>query len=579
MCRKGLGPAAASAVLEDACHHRLLQLGIIDEEQWSLGISEIDGVDTAVGVVLLREPKEVAILVLEEFVRSHHVPVRGTQDFGILLAACCHAVVIDLAVECAASCHDARIAALQVAEGLEDGHLASVSPVALVALVHVLDVLHLIVAQHGEAAGLLHLPEVVDVGHCGHVGNLLCSDALAPCEALASLHLRAVWAGKFACLHECVLHLIGLPHAHMAVDGWHVEVSPVDADAVALLGQYGLLHGACLHVGDTILEAAAGERGLVVLVDSLLGIGREVELHIVLLSVGAANLIGNIVDGSGDEVIVVYEHGCGEHQVQLHRAAHHSIIGVGGQYVHALLHGGLQFHVLWLHVAIESEVGIGTSCGVVAMGGYHVLACMEMLLEVGIKVQHHVVHPGLACGCHLLSVDIELEHIVVGILQIEVGSQLLGTEFHLSADIDIASLTAPLIAHIIQAIASPGSLLLLPSGHAGAFGGPSISLHLMGDKAFPALLIGHGGYALEHILLRATHKAIGGAIHSEESQNGLLGIGPVACGAVGEPVVGRPHRKVRVIDHQWHRGQTQVCTLVRLENLTRLCHSCCCYSQ
>ena len=60
----------------------------------------------------------------------------------------------------------------------------------------------------------------------------------------------------------------------------------------------------------------------------------------------------------------------------------------------------------------------------------------------------------------------------------------------------------------------------------------------MGDKAFPALLIGHGGYALEHILLRATHKAIGGAIHSEESQNGLLGIGPVACGAIGKLVVG-----------------------------------------
>ena len=75
VCSKRLGPPTAPAVLEDGGHHGFLQVRIIDQEERSLRIGQVHRVYAAIGVVLLGEEEQVAILVLEEFVGSYHVPV------------------------------------------------------------------------------------------------------------------------------------------------------------------------------------------------------------------------------------------------------------------------------------------------------------------------------------------------------------------------------------------------------------------------------------------------------------------------------------------------------------------------
>ena len=72
---KLLAPLAAEAIFEDAGHHGLLELIIVDEEERCGGVGEVDGVDAAVGVVFLREEEKSSAVVLEEFMGSDNLTV------------------------------------------------------------------------------------------------------------------------------------------------------------------------------------------------------------------------------------------------------------------------------------------------------------------------------------------------------------------------------------------------------------------------------------------------------------------------------------------------------------------------
>ena len=84
-------------------------------------------------------------------------------------------------------------------------------------------------------------------------------------------------------------------------------------------------------------------------------------------SVGGAHLIGDVVHRCREQVVVVDEHRCCEDEVEFHGSAHESIIGVRGEHVDALLRCELDTAVVGLHLAIEAEVGIGTTGGVMAV--------------------------------------------------------------------------------------------------------------------------------------------------------------------------------------------------------------------
>ena len=75
VCCERLCPASCVTVLEDTCHHAFLQFRIVEQEERSRRISEVNGVDASVGVVLLGEEEQVAVLVLEKLVGSNDVTV------------------------------------------------------------------------------------------------------------------------------------------------------------------------------------------------------------------------------------------------------------------------------------------------------------------------------------------------------------------------------------------------------------------------------------------------------------------------------------------------------------------------
>ena len=97
------------------------------------------------------------------------------------------------------------------------------SPVALVALVHIFDVLNLIVAHHHEAAGSLYRAKVVGISQNRHLSGLGGAPLAGP---------RTINLNQYATFCRVILNLRSITHLNTTVDGGNIEVTPVDADTV-----------------------------------------------------------------------------------------------------------------------------------------------------------------------------------------------------------------------------------------------------------------------------------------------------------------------------------------------------------
>ena len=64
-----------AAIVEDGTYHGLLQVGVVAKEERCFGIGQVNGIDTTIGVVLLREEEQLVVLVLKEFVGGDDVPI------------------------------------------------------------------------------------------------------------------------------------------------------------------------------------------------------------------------------------------------------------------------------------------------------------------------------------------------------------------------------------------------------------------------------------------------------------------------------------------------------------------------
>ena len=555
---KGLGPTAAAAVFKDTGHHGLLELGIVDEGQRSLGIGEVHGVHTAIGIVLLAEPQEIAVLVGKELVSGNHMAVGSREHLGIFLSARLHAIVIDGAVPLAATLHVLGIEVLHLLEGLCDGDLASMCPVALVALIHILDVPHLVVAHHRVAAGRLGLAEVVDICQIHHISRF------------AGYNLPGTICRQLAILQEGLLGGEHLAKRHLTVHIREVEVAPVDAHAVTLAGKDGLVDGAGADCTEAVLVHIAAHRGLRLLVDGQLLGGIHIELHAVRLAVVAGHLGGDVVDGHAQHVVVVHEHGSREDHGEVHGAAGEGVVGVAGQHIHALLLGHLHIGNLWLHVAEKPEVDIAATRGVVAMGGNHIVAGLKQVLEVTLQMQLLAVDPGESCVHHFGAIDKEFEDIVVGIAHIEVGLQVFGRKVDMAAHIDIGVLAGPFCAYISLAPVTEGSLATLPTAVVERRAFPAGSRRLAGEGSLPTLLICHGGNGLQHTLLTGTHETIGLTIDTQQAIERFLVACPMGGGGGIELVGCRPDAQIGVVHNERHSRQTEVGGRIRFEEVVGL---------
>ena len=101
-----------------------------------------------------------------------NVTIGAGENLGIFHPACSQTVIVDGLVHLAATLHDVVVVVLHAVEHVEDADVAFVSPVAFIALVEVLDVPNLVVANHGKTTALNGRAEIVNVCQSGQ-GNLL----------------------------------------------------------------------------------------------------------------------------------------------------------------------------------------------------------------------------------------------------------------------------------------------------------------------------------------------------------------------------------------------------------------------
>ena len=486
-------PAVALAIVEDRGAHALHELGVVEEEERCGGIGQVDGVDASVGVVLLREEEQVALLVLEYLVRCDAMAIGGAEDFCVLVVAGGEAVVVDNLVLHLAAVHDFVVAVLELGEGLLDG-LAVTCPVAFVVDVHVAHVVDFVVAEHHVAAGLADLAKVVHEGELRHL-------------ALVGAGVGSGALGELACGGKGGGGELLVGHGDGAVHVGQVEVAPVDGDEVAGLAQHLLFLAAALDVSALAVADDGGRGGLTVVVDGELGRRAEVELHVVLLFVGRTDLIGDEVDGCGHEVDIVHEEGCGEDEVEVDAAAPEGVVGAGGQDVACGLYGQL----LGCGVGVEADVGQGAARRVVDVIGYDVPACVEHVLVCFGEPVFDVLHPGVARIDDAAAVDVDLADIVVRVDEDEVLRQVLFGEGDVAADVVVAALGRPGGIDIrIFAGCAEGSLLCLPGLVVEVLAGPYRAALGGGlHPGLPSALVGHAcdgftpGVEAERVLVEA----------------------------------------------------------------------------
>ena len=185
------------------------------------------------------------------------------------------------------------------------------------------------------------------------------------------------------------------------------------------------------------------------------------------------------------------------------------------------------------------------------MGCNDILTGMQQRFQLAVQVQLHALYPSLAGVGHLGAVDIQLKDIVMAIDDIQVFLQVAGLQVDGTAHVEVTVQVAPMCVDEAQSVTAPCSLAALPSVSLEVGLLPAALLHLTGVVGLPCFLVGHRGYGLQHGTL-GTHPPVHLTIYTQQSLQGFLIISPVASGAIGQLVVGRPDAEIRVTDYQRH---------------------------
>ena len=148
VCREGFGPLAALGVVEYEVEQGLRQLGVVVEEQRRRGVGDIDRTDRAVAEVLLREPCQLALRRLDEFVCGDSLTVGQSAEFGILFSAGGVCLLHKLGVERGAALHERLVILGCGGELLGYRAVAVAVPVGADVLTEILYRIDVVVADH-----------------------------------------------------------------------------------------------------------------------------------------------------------------------------------------------------------------------------------------------------------------------------------------------------------------------------------------------------------------------------------------------------------------------------------------------
>ena len=132
----------------------------------------------------------MSLVVLEQLMCCQYVAIRARENLGIVRVAYLQGIFVNLLIHGAATLHNALVITVQLIESVEDIHLATMCPVGLVALVHILDILNLVVANQRERCLwlLVNLTKVMNIGQYWGVVLLVSSHLLLTAVQVALGH-------------------------------------------------------------------------------------------------------------------------------------------------------------------------------------------------------------------------------------------------------------------------------------------------------------------------------------------------------------------------------------------------------
>ena len=150
-----------------------------------------------------------------------------------------------------------------------------------------------------------------------------------------------------------------------------------------------------------------------------------------------ANLIRDVVNGCRKQVQVVEKHRCGENQTQIYAAATKRVVSVGGHNVAARLYGITHVVVFLFHVGKQSDVGIGSSCGVMHVVCDNIVANTQTLFYISRQHQLFVLHPRFTRLDCQNTIYVHLTLIIVRVNQPQVARQVFFGQRHMPTYIDV----------------------------------------------------------------------------------------------------------------------------------------------
>ena len=174
------------------------------------------------------------------------------------------------------------------------------------------------------------------------------------------------------------------------------------------------------------------------------------------LSVVASGLIGQVGEGSGEELqIIHYERG-GEDHIEVNGSAGEGIIGAGGHH-HTRLLGGCGEIVFG-----QTEIDVSAAGIVLAVGGYHVGAFVQQVAVDLHALSAHV--PSVSRGEYQLAVDVKFKGVIVLVGGIVVGCSVYLGESHCATNPDVGSFALPFGADVgvVVIASSPCGLAFEP---------------------------------------------------------------------------------------------------------------------
>ena len=147
MCSKWFRPFSAFAIIEDMVHGSFYQFRVIEQEQRSSRVGQVDCTDRTVTEVFFRKEYQVAVRSLYQLMSSQCLTIGQRTKFGILTSAYFSSFFHQVSIECSTFIHHCIIFLISFRKLRLNGFVSIAVPVRTKIFTEILNRVQVIVTQ------------------------------------------------------------------------------------------------------------------------------------------------------------------------------------------------------------------------------------------------------------------------------------------------------------------------------------------------------------------------------------------------------------------------------------------------